>query len=335
MFKNKKILVAGAGGFIGGYLVKKLMEEGAKVIAVDIKPKELWFQIFDDNENYQLDLKLLDNCYKVAENVDYAFNMACNMGGMGFIENNKAECMLSVLINTHLLMACKKFNVKKYFFSSSACAYNKDKQEEVFIDGLKEEDAYPANPEDGYGWEKLFSERMCRHFSEDFGLKVCIARYHNIYGPQGTFDGGREKAPAALSRKVASSVLNKKNEIEVWGDGKQTRTFLYIDDCIEGTIRLFKSDHQEPINIGSDEQVSINQMIDIIQDIANVKNLEKIYLLDKPKGVRGRSSNNDKVKKILGLSYNVSLKEGLKKTYNWIYSQLTNNKSNTSKFTKF
>ena len=335
MFKNKKILVAGAGGFIGGYLVKRLMEEGAQIIAADIKPKELWFQIFDVNENHQLDLKLLDNCYKVVENVDYVFNMACNMGGMGFIENNKAECMLSVLINTHLLMACKKFNVKKYFFSSSACAYNKDKQEKVFIEGLKEDDAYPANPEDGYGWEKLFSERMCRHYSEDFGLKVCIARYHNIYGPQGTFDGGREKAPAALSRKVARSVLDKKNKIEVWGDGKQTRTFLYIDDCVEGTIRLFKSEYQEPINIGSDEQVSINQMLDIIQDIAGVKNLEKIYLLDKPKGVRGRSSNNDKVKKILGWSYKISLKEGLKKTYNWIYSQLTNNKSNTSKFTKF
>jgi len=335
MFKNKKILIAGAGGFIGGYLIKRLMSEGATIVAADIKPKEFWFQIFEENENHQLNLQDLDNCYKVVEGVDYVFNMACNMGGMGFIENNKAECMLSVLINTHLLMACKKFNVEKYFFSSSACAYNKDKQEDIFIEGLKENDAYPANPEDGYGWEKLFSERMCRHFSEDFGLKVCVARYHNIYGPQGTFDGGREKAPAALSRKVASALIDKKNEIEVWGDGKQTRTFLYVDDCVEGTLRLFKSNHDEPINIGSDEQVSINQMIDMIEDIAGTKTLKRNYLLDKPKGVRGRSSNNDNIKKVLNWHYTISLKEGLTKTYSWIYSQLTNNKSNTNKFTKF
>ena len=335
MFKNKKILVAGAGGFIGGYLIKRLMSEGATIVAADIKPIEFWFQIFEENENHQLNLQELDNCYKVTDGVDYVFNMACNMGGMGFIENNKAECMLSVLINTHLLMACKKFKVEKYFFSSSACAYNKDKQEDIFIEGLKEKDAYPANPEDGYGWEKLFSERMCRHFSEDFGLKVCVARYHNIYGPQGTFDGGREKAPAALSRKVASALIENKNEIEVWGDGKQTRTFLYVDDCVEGTLRLFKSNHEEPINIGSDEQVSINQMIDMIEDIAGTKTLKRNYLLDKPKGVRGRSSNNDNIKKVLDWHYTISLKEGLNKTYNWIYSQLTNNKSNNNKFTKF
>ena len=335
MFKNKKVLVAGAGGFIGGYLIKRLMSEGATIVAADIKPIEFWFQIFEENENHQLNLQELDNCYKVTDGVDYVFNMACNMGGMGFIENNKAECMLSVLINTHLLMACKKFNVEKYFFSSSACAYNKDKQEDIFIEGLKEKDAYPANPEDGYGWEKLFSERMCRHFSEDFGLKVCVARYHNIYGPQGTFDGGREKAPAALSRKVASALIENKNEIEVWGDGKQTRTFLYVDDCVEGTLRLFKSNHEEPINIGSDEQVSINQMIDMIEDIAGTKTLKRTYLLDKPKGVRGRSSNNDNIKKVLDWHYTISLKEGLNKTYSWIYSQLTNNKSNNNKFTKF
>ena len=335
MFKNKKVLVAGAGGFIGGYLIKRLMSEGATIVAADIKPIEFWFQIFEENENHQLNLQELDNCYKVTDGVDYVFNMACNMGGMGFIENNKAECMLSVLINTHLLMACKKFNVEKYFFSSSACAYNKDKQEDTFIEGLKEKDAYPANPEDGYGWEKLFSERMCRHFSEDFGLKVCVARYHNIYGPQGTFDGGREKAPAALSRKVASALIENKNEIEVWGDGKQTRTFLYVDDCVEGTLRLFKSNHEEPINIGSDEQVSINQMIDMIEDIAGTKTLKRNYLLDKPKGVRGRSSNNDNIKKVLDWHYTISLKEGLNKTYSWIYSQLTNNKSNNNKFTKF
>ena len=203
--------------------------------------------------------------------------MACNMGGMGYIENNRAECMQSVLINTNLLIACKDDGIKKYFFSSSACAYNTTKQQEVFIEGLKEEDAYPANPEDGYGWEKLFSERMCRHFMEDYGIEVRVARYHNIYGPYGTYDGGREKAPAALCRKVIKAKKNKDNKIEVWGDGKQTRTFLYIDDCVEGTLRLFESDHSEPVNIGSDEQVSIDQMIEIIEDISGIEKLDRIY----------------------------------------------------------
>ena len=189
------------------------------------------------------------------------------MGGMGFIENNKAECMQSVLINTNLLIACRENEIKKYFFSSSACAYNKKKQQEVFIEGLKEDDAYPADPEDGYGWEKLFSERMCRHFMEDYGIPVRVARYHNIYGPYGTYDGGREKAPAALCRKVIMANKNGDDKIEVWGDGMQTRTFLYIDDCIEGTLRLFESDYSDPINIGSDEQVSINQMIEIIEAV--------------------------------------------------------------------
>ena len=203
MIKNKKILVVGAGGFIGGHLVKKLLNDKNKVLASDIKPKEYWFQDFDDSQNYySMDMKDINNCRKVTKDVDYVFNMACNMGGMGFIENNKAECMQSVLINTNLLIACKEEKVKRYFFSSSACAYNTTKQKKVFIEGLKEEDAYPADPEDGYGWEKLFSERMCRHFMEDYNIPVRVARYHNIYGPYGTFDGGREKAPAALCRKV-------------------------------------------------------------------------------------------------------------------------------------
>ena len=256
------------------------------------------------------------------------------MGGMGFIENNKAECMQSVLINTNLLIACKEDKVSKYFFSSSACAYNKTKQKEVFIDGLKEEDAYPADPEDGYGWEKLFSERMCRHFMEDYGIQVRVARYHNIYGPYGTFDGGREKAPAALCRKVYNANKNNDSKIEVWGDGKQTRTFLYIDDCVEGTLRLFESDYSDPVNIGSDEQVSINQMIEIIQGISGIQELEKIYQLDKPKGVRGRSSNNDLVKNVLNWSYDVKLKDGLKKTYDWISSEMQKEGVNISRFTK-
>ena len=335
MDKNKTILVVGAGGFIGGHLVKKFIDNGNKVIASDIKPKEYWFQDFEKAENYYAtDMKDMNNCTKVTKDVDYVFNMACNMGGMGFIENNRAECMQSVLINTNLLIACKEHKIKKYFFSSSACAYNISKQQSTFIDGLKEEDAYPADPEDGYGWEKLFSERMCRHFMEDYGIEVRIARYHNIYGPYGTYDGGREKAPAALCRKVIDSKMNKKDNIDVWGDGEQTRTFLYIDDCLEGTLRLFESDYSKPVNIGSDEQVSINQMIKIIEGISGHENLKKNYQLDKPKGVRGRSSNNDLIKKILNWSYVIDLKDGLSKTYKWIEDEMSKKGNNISKFTK-
>ena len=335
MIKDKKILIVGAGGFIGGHLVKKLLNDGNSIVATDIKPKEYWFQDFEKAKNfYDMDMKDISNCRKVTQDIDYVFNMACNMGGMGFIENNKAECMQSVLINTNLLIACKEDKVEKYFFSSSACAYNKTKQQDVFIEGLKEEGAYPADPEDGYGWEKLFSERMCRHFMEDYGIQVRIARYHNIYGPYGTYDGGREKAPAALSRKVLTAKRNKDNKIQVWGDGKQTRTFLYIDDCVEGTLRLFESDYSEPVNIGSDEQVSINQMIEIIEEISGIEKLEREYQLDKPKGVRGRSSNNDLVKKVLDWSYNIKLKDGLTKTYNWIDQESSKKGSNLSRFTK-
>ena len=335
MIKNKNILIVGAGGFIGGHLVKRLLKDENKIIACDIKPKEYWFQDFDDAKNfYSMDMKETNNCRKVTKDIDYVFNMACNMGGMGFIENNKAECMQSVLINTNLLIACKENKVKKYFFSSSACAYNKIKQQNVFIEGLKEEDAYPANPEDGYGWEKLFSERMCRHFMEDYGIEVRIARYHSTYGPYGTYDGGREKAPAALCRKVLNTKLNNQNKIQVWGDGKQTRTFLYVDDCVEGTLRLFESDYSNPVNIGSDEQVSINQMIDIIENIAGLEKLEREYQLNKPKGVRGRSSNNDLAKKILNWDYKIKLEDGLKKTYDWISSETKKTGSNFNRFTK-
>ena len=334
MIKNKKILIVGAGGFIGGHLANRLLKDGNSIVAADIKPKEYWFQDFEEAKNYYaMDMKNIDNCKKITKKIDYVFNMACNMGGMGFIENNKAECMQSVLINTNLLISCKENKIKRYFFSSSACAYNKTKQQEVFVEGLREEDAYPADPEDGYGWEKLFSERMCRHFMEDYGIPVRIARYHNIYGPYGTFDGGREKAPAALCRKVLNAKKNE-NKIEVWGDGEQTRTFLYIDDCIEGTLRLFESEYSEPINIGSDEQVSINQMIEIIEDISATKRLERIYQLDKPKGVRGRSSNNDLAKKVLDWSFKIKLKEGLKETYNWIKNETNKKGLNLSRFTK-
>ena len=335
MDKDKKVLIVGAGGFIGGHLVKKILENGNSVVASDIKPKEFWFQDFENVENhYATDMKDISNCRNVTKGIDYVFNMACNMGGMGFIENNKAECMQSVLINTNLLIACNENKVQRYFFSSSACTYNKTKQEDVFIEGLKEEDAYPAEPEDGYGWEKLFSERMCRHFMEDYGLEVRVARYHNIYGPYGTYDGGREKAPAALCRKVIQAKKYKKETLDVWGDGKQTRTFLYIDECVEGTLRLFESDYSDPVNIGSDEQVSINQMIGIIEGISGSGELKKNYQLDKPKGVRGRSSNNDLVKKVLNWSYKMSLKEGLTKTYKWIESEMSKKGSNLNRFTK-
>ena len=326
-----KILICGAGGFIGGHLASKFLnDKNIELICADIKPLEYWFQKFENSKNFCLDLKDYNNALKVTEGVDYVFNFACNMGGMGFIENNKAECMLSVLVNTNLLSASVKNDCKKFFFSSSACVYNASKQNDTFVEGLKEEDAYPADPEDGYGWEKLFSERMCRHFTEDFGLETRVVRYHNIYGPLGTFDGGREKAPAALCRKIINAKKNNKKIIDVWGDGEQTRSFLFIDDCIRGTLEVFNSKEREVFNIGSEEQVSINQMIEIIEDIANYS-VEKNYQLDKPKGVRGRSSDNSLVNKKIGWKPNLTLKEGLAKTYAWIENQI-NSGSNIEKF---
>ena len=317
-----KILICGAGGFIGGHLASKFTKDkDIELVCVDIKPQEYWFQKFDNAINFTLDLKSFDNSLKVTEGVDYIYNFACNMGGMGFIENNKAECMLSVLVNTNMLRASVKNNCKKYYFSSSACVYNGSKQKDTFISGLKEEDAYPADPEDGYGWEKLFSERMCRHFYEDFGLETRVARYHNIYGPQGTFDGGREKAPAALCRKIILAKKNKEKSSDVWGDGEQTRSFLYIDDCLDGTLKLFNGEQREVFNIGSEEQVSINQMIEIIEEIANYK-VSRNYQLDKPKGVRGRSSDNTLVEKKLGWKPKLTLKQGLEKTYQWIENKI-------------
>ena len=321
-----KCLIAGAGGFIGGHLMKRLQLDGHEIVCADIKPISSWFQVSDKNKNLSLDLKDFKNCLQVCDGIDYIFNLACNMGGMGYIENNKAECMLSVLINTNLLRAGLQNKISKYYFSSSACVYNALKQNDTFIDGLKEEDAYPAMPEDGYGWEKLFSERMCRHFYEDFGLDVRIGRYHNIYGPEGTYDGGREKAPAALCRKIINAKLKKEKNIEVWGDGKQTRSFLYIDDCIEATMSVFNSDFTDVFNIGSEEQVSINQMIDKIEKIADHK-VERKYDNSKPKGVRGRSSDNSLINSKINWSPKFSLNDGLEKTYNWIYSSIVNQKN--------
>ena len=317
----RKILVAGGGGFIGGWLVKELLYRGNQVSVVDIKPVSEWSQAFPDALNSSWDLSKLENCIEATKNIDEVYNLAADMGGMGFIENNKAACMLSVLINTHLLMASKENEVSRYFFASSACVYNGDKQNITDIAPLRESDAYPAMPEDGYGWEKLFSERMCRHFYEDYGLETRVARYHNVYGPSGTWDGGREKAPAALCRKVANAKYSDVKTIEIWGDGEQTRSFTFIDDCVEGTIKLMESSVREPLNIGSSEMVSINGLVDIIEKIAGVS-LERDYDLSAPKGVRGRNSDNTKILDFLNWQPEISLQEGLKKTYDWIDQQV-------------
>lgn len=318
----KKILVAGGGGFIGGFLVARLRHSGFHVRSVDCKPLSDWYQIFQDVENMVLDLKDLSSCHKAVEGCNMVYNLAADMGGMGFIETHKAECMLSVLINTHLLMASQKAKVSRFFYASSACVYAADKQTNSQVTALSEEDAYPAMPEDGYGWEKLFSERMCRHFTEDFGLITRVARYHNVYGPLGTYEGGREKAPAAICRKIAQAKLSGKHEIEIWGDGEQTRSFQYIDDCVYGTQKIMESDSVTmPINLGSSELVSINQLVDYVEAIAGIR-VQRKYKLDAPKGVRGRNSDNDLIKKLLGWEPSISLKSGLEKTYSWIYDQL-------------
>ena len=316
------ILVTGAGGFIGGHLVAALRRSGRhRVRAVDSKPIGDWFQIFNDVDNRQLDLRDLEACRQAVAGAREVFNLACDMGGMGFIETHKAECMLSVLINTHMLLASREAGVERYFFSSSACVYAAERQTRADIDPLRESDAYPAMPEDGYGWEKLFSERMCRHFTEDYGLETRIARFHNVYGPHGTYEGGREKAPAAIIRKVIAAQLAGSREIEVWGDGEQTRSFMYIDDCLHGVALLMASDVQEPLNIGSDEMVTINQLIDIVERIAGV-GLRRRYKLDAPKGVRGRSSDNTLIKARLGWAPSIRLADGMERTYRWIYDQM-------------
>jgi nucleoside-diphosphate-sugar epimerase len=320
--KTKKIVVGGGGGFIGGHLIADLLKQGHRDIrAVDLKPFDEWYQVFPDVENVQLDLQEKASCEQALRGAAIVYNLAADMGGMGFIENNRALCMLSVLINTHMLMAAKKFGVERFFYSSSACVYAADKQVTHDVVPLKESDAYPAMPEDGYGWEKLFSERMCRHFREDFGLTTRVARYHNVFGPYGTYDGGREKAPAAICRKVIQAKLSGKREIEIWGDGHQTRRFMYIDDCLKGTQAILNSDILEPINLGSSEIVTINGLVDLVEDIAGVK-LKRSYNLGAPKGVMGRNSDNTLIKKYLGWEPCVRLRDGLEKTYAWIYDQM-------------
>ena len=318
---SKKILVAGGGGFIGGHLAKSLLNRGHDVRVVDVKPINQWYQRNEGAENIVANLEEKDACFSASEGCDEVYNLACNMGGMGFIENNKALCMLSILINTHLLMAAKEFQIKKYLYSSSACVYAADKQTDTTVTALKESDAYPAMPEDGYGWEKLFSERMCKHFEEDFGMQVRVVRFHNVYGPDGTWRGGREKAPAALSRKIIEAKKSDNLKIEVWGDGEQTRSFMYIDDCITGLDKLMESDFSDPINLGRSELVSINQLIDIISEIAGVE-VEREHNLDAPQGVRGRNSDNSLIMDKLKWEPEVDLKTGLAKTYAWIKEQI-------------
>ena len=322
MGKDDLIVVTGGGGFIGGHLVADLLRAGyTRIRSVDIKPVADWYQVFPEVTNIRLDLREKDACYRAAGGARYIFNLAADMGGMGFIETHKAACMLSVLINTNLLLAARDHRVERFFYASSACVYAADKQASPEVVALKESDAYPAMPEDGYGWEKLFSERMCRHFSEDYGLATRVARYHNVYGPRGAYDGGREKAPAAICRKVITALMTGEREIEIWGDGEQTRSFTYVDDCVYGTRALMASDVLEPINLGSDELVTINQLIDIVEEIAGTT-LKRRYKLDAPAGVRGRNSDNTLIKQKLGWAPATPLVEGLRETYRWIHDDL-------------
>jgi nucleoside-diphosphate-sugar epimerase len=320
--RTDPILVSGAGGFIGGWLIRYLQENGYESLrAVDIKPLDEWHQVFEGVDNRVADLRSLEACREAVDGIAHVYNLACDMGGMGFIEANRAACMVSVLINTHLLMAGTDEGVKRHFLSSSACVYNIDLQRNSEVTALREEDAYPALPEDGYGWEKLFSERMCRNFHDDYEIETRVARYHNVYGPYGTYTGGREKAPAAICRKVAEAKLSGSDEIEIWGDGDQTRSFMYIDDCLYGTIRIMESDILDPINLGSSELVTINQLVDTVEEIARVR-LKRRYDLDAPKGVRGRNSDNTLILERLGWEPSIPLAVGLEKTFAWIYDEL-------------
>lgn len=316
------ILVTGGGGFIGGHFVADLLRQGyTRIRAVDIKPAGEWHQVFPEAENLRLDLREKGACYQAARDARLVFNFAADMGGMGYIETHKADCMLSVLINSHMLLAARDLGAERFFFASSACVYAADKQSSPDVAALKEADAYPAMPEDGYGWEKLFGERMCRHFAEDYGLATRVARYHNVYGPHVAYDGGREKAPAALCRKVIAALLGGTREIEIWGDGEQTRSFMYIDDCVYGTQALMASDAREPLNLGSDELVTINQLVDMVEAIAGVR-LQRRYNRAAPNGVRGRNSDNTRIRQALGWAPSISLQQGLQQTYRWIYDQM-------------
>ena len=341
---KRVIVITGGGGFIGGHLAAKFLAEGHEVRCADIKPLDHWYQVHRKAQNHagpiKGDCRDFKVCRTVSRGAHEVYQLAADMGGMGFIENNKALCMLSVLTNTHMILAAQEAGVKRFFYASSACVYNADKQADPNIVALKEADAYPALPEDGYGWEKLFSERMCRHFREDFGLHARVARFHNVYGPYGTWEGGREKAPAAICRKVIAAKVSGKHEIEIWGDGTQTRSFMFIDDCTSGIARIARSEILEPVNLGSSELVSINQLVDIAENIAGIT-LTRHYKLDAPRGVAGRNSDNTKIRQYLKWEPNIRLRDGMARTYAWIYEQFTGkytaktaHKSSSSTFTK-
>jgi GDP-D-mannose 3',5'-epimerase len=313
------VLVTGAGGFIGHHLVNYLKARGERVRGVDLKEPE--FEASRADEFLILDLRRWEDCQRATEGMHEVYNLAANMGGIGFIEANKAVIMHdNVLINTHMVEAARLAGVERYLYTSSACIYPMYLQQSPDVTPLKEEDAYPADPEDGYGWEKLFSERQCRHYLEDYGLETRVVRFHNIFGPLGTYRGGREKSPAAICRKIA--LANSGDEIEVWGDGMQTRSYCYIDDCVEGIHRLMRSDHREPLNLGQDRLITINELVDIVAAIA-AKTIGRRHNLSAPQGVRGRNSDNSRLRDVLGWEPAISLEEGLRRTYLWIEGQLS------------
>ena len=318
-----KVLVTGAGGFIGHHLTKYLIDRGYFVRGVDIKEPE--YESTAADEFLLLDLSKEENCLQATEGMDQVYGLAANMGGIGFIENNKAVIVRdNTFINLHTIEAARANGVKRYLYTSSACIYPGYKQKETDVTPLREDDAYPADAEDGYGWEKLYMERVCRHYTEDFGLDTRVVRFHNIFGPLGTYDGGREKSPAAICRKVALAADS--DEIEVWGDGEQTRSYCYIDDCVEGIYRLMQSEHREPINLGQDRMISINELVDIVSNIAG-KKISKRYDLTKPQGVRGRNSDNTRLREVLNWEPSISLEDGLNITYHWIAGELEKQKA--------